>query len=54
MSKGDAAHAGQHQHGVQARPEPPAPKTVEQRVTELEARVTELEKPEPIEAEAEA
>lgn len=43
MSKGDAEHAAQHQHGVQARREPAAPQTVEQRVAKLEQRVAELE-----------
>lgn len=37
MSKGDAEHAAQHQHGVQERKEPPAPLTLEQRVGELES-----------------
>lgn len=41
--KGSAEHAAQHQHGVQARPEPPAPQTIEQRVAKLETRVAELE-----------
>lgn len=43
MSKGDAEHAAQHQHGVQLRKEPPAPLTLEQRVAKLEARVADLE-----------
>lgn len=43
MSKGDAGHAAQHQHGVQLRKEPPAPLTVEQRVASLERRVEKLE-----------
>lgn len=47
MSKGDAAHAAQHQHGIQTRPEPPAPLTVEQRLTALERRVADLEAPRP-------
>ena len=42
MSKGDAEHAAQHQHGVVARPEPAAPQTVEQRVAKLEKQVAEL------------
>lgn len=37
MSKGDSAHAAQHQHGVVPRPEPAAPQTLEQRVEKLEA-----------------
>lgn len=43
MSKGDSAHAAQHQHGVVPRPEPAAPQTLEQRVEKLEERVAELE-----------
>jgi len=43
MSKGDAAHAAEHAHGIQHRAEPPAPQTVEQRVAALERRVAELE-----------
>lgn len=42
MSKGDAEHAAQHQHGVQARREPAAPQTVEQRVAKLEALVEKV------------
>ena len=42
MSKGDAEHAAQHQHGIQARPEPPSPQTVEQCVAKLEKQVAEL------------
>lgn len=44
MSKGDAGHAAQHQHGVQERKEPPAPLTVEQRLAAVEARIAKLEK----------
>lgn len=43
MSKGDAEHAAQHQHGVQVRTEPAAPQTIEQRVAKLEQRVAALE-----------
>jgi len=43
MSKGDTEHAAQHQHGVQTRPEPAAPQTVEQRVAKLEVAVAKLE-----------
>jgi hypothetical protein len=43
MSKGDAAHAAQHQHGVRYAGEPAAPQTVEQRLTALERRVEKLE-----------
>jgi hypothetical protein len=43
MSKGDSEHAAQHQHGIQVRPEPPAPQTVEQRVAALELRIAKLE-----------
>ena len=43
MSKGDAAYASQHVHGVVPKPEPPAPKIIEQRVADLEVRVEELE-----------
>ena len=49
MSKGDAEHAAKHPHGVQARPEPPAPLTVEQRVASLERRVHALENQAPVE-----
>lgn len=52
MSKGDAEHVAQHQHGVQSRKEPPAPLTVEQRVAKLEARVEALENQKPVEAPA--
>lgn len=50
MSKGDAEHAAQHQHGVQSRKEPPTPLTVEQRVAKLEARVHALENQVPVDA----
>jgi len=45
MSKGDAEHAGKAPQGIQARPEPPVPQTIEQRVTKLEeaARLRALE-----------
>lgn len=39
MSKGDAEHAAQHQHGVRYGGEPLAPQTVEQRVAKLEQGV---------------
>lgn len=43
MLKGDSEHAATHAHGIQHRPEPPAPLTVEQRVSKLEQRVEQLE-----------
>ena len=43
MSRGDAAYASQHKHGVQGGAEPAAPETVLQRVIALEARVAALE-----------
>jgi hypothetical protein len=45
MSKGDAEHVAQHQHGVVPRKEPPAPQTLEQRVAKLEREVEELKAP---------
>jgi len=41
--KGSSEHAAQHQHGVQVRPEPPAPQTVEQRVASLERKIADHE-----------
>lgn len=41
--KGDSEHAAEHTHGIQHRPEPPPPLTVEQRVAKLEQRVEQLE-----------
>lgn len=43
--KGDSVHAAEHTHGIQHRPEPPPPLTVEQRVSKLEQRVEQLEAP---------
>lgn len=43
MSRGDAEHVAKQQNGVQHKPDPPAPQTVEQRVSALEARVAKLE-----------
>ena len=43
MSRGDAAYALQHKHGVQGGAEPAAPETVLQRVIAIEARVAALE-----------
>lgn len=41
--KGDSGHAAEHTHGIQHRPEPPPPLTVEQRVAKLEQRIEQLE-----------
>ena len=43
MSKGDAEHAAQHQHGVVGGQKQVAPQTIEQRVAKLEALVAKLE-----------
>jgi hypothetical protein len=37
--KGTSEHAAQHQHGVRYAGEPPAPKTVEQRVSAIETLI---------------
>jgi hypothetical protein len=37
--KGSLAHAAQHAHGVQYRGEPPAPLTLEQRVSNIETLI---------------
>ena len=43
MSKGDAEAVAKQPHGIQFKPDPPAPQTVEQRLTILEAKVAALE-----------
>ena len=43
MGIADAAHAAQHQHGVQALKEPESPQTLHQRVAALEVRVAAVE-----------
>ena len=39
MSKGDIAHAAQHQHGVRYAGEAPTPQTLKQRVANIEALI---------------
>ena len=40
MSKGDAVTVAKQQHGVQYKPDPPNPQTIEQRVAKLEAQIS--------------
>ena len=42
MTKGDAEHAAQHQHGVVGEQKQVAPQTIEQRVAKLEVEVAAL------------
>lgn len=42
MAKGDAAHAAEHQHGVQVKLTGTADKTIVERLDALEARVEQL------------
>jgi hypothetical protein len=42
MSRGDQEHVAKQTHGIQFKEDPPAPQTVEQRLSKLEAEMKAL------------